>query len=85
MNRDAIRRFVRRDRDAVDALRQSHWAQVYREHGPDAPWRVAQALRAHMRAVRPDWPSAAERRDDLRHHIALKHKLDRTAHALPRR
>jgi len=85
MNRDAIRKYVGRDRDSVAALKQAYWVQRYRECGPDAPWQAAQALCAYMRAVRPDWPTAADREDDLRHHIELKRKLDRTACVLSRR
>jgi hypothetical protein len=84
MDRSAVRRFVFADRDAVDALRRKHWAQLYRERGPEAAWQVAQALRAHMQAVRPDWPTAADRDDDLRHHVALKRQLERTRHVLSR-
>ena len=34
-----------------------------------------------MRALRPDWPSPDEWREDLAHHIALKHLIDRAAGA----
>jgi hypothetical protein len=37
-----------------------------------------------MRRVRPDWPSDAERAEDLAHHLELKGWFDRAARALVR-
>jgi hypothetical protein len=34
-----------------------------------------------MRRVRPDWPTPADRREDLAHHVALKQAIDRAAGA----
>jgi hypothetical protein len=38
-----------------------------------------------MRSVRPDWPTARERADDLSHHVELKRQIDRASHAFARR
>ena len=32
-----------------------------------------------MRQINPDWPTEAERQEDLAHHIALKRMIDRAA------
>jgi hypothetical protein len=72
VNRSDVETFLRRDRDAVDALRRAHWAAVFREDGPQATFAAGHALLVHARRVRRDWPSAREREDDLAHHVELK-------------
>ena len=76
MDRDAIRAFALRDRTAVEALRHRHWAEVRRTRGPEAMLRVAWALREHARRVRPDWPGAAARVEDLEHPDIIVMDLD---------
>jgi hypothetical protein len=39
--------------------------------------RAGDALRRQVAAVRPDWPSAAERRADAAHHLRVAALLDR--------
>ena len=77
-----MRAFVRRPWDSLVAWEREHWASEFARRGPDATLEVSQLLWEHMRRVRPDWPSDAERRDDLSHHIALKGAIDRAARAL---
>jgi hypothetical protein len=81
MNRDAVRAFVARDRERVDALKRAHHAEQARTHGPERGFLLGQQLREHARRVRPEWPTPADRADDLAHHLELKRKLDRAAHA----
>ena len=81
----AVRSFMRRAYDVVAESKQDHWARRFREEGGDATWRAGQALREHVKLVRPDWPSEDDRAEDLEHHIELRRLLDRTAHAFPRR
>jgi hypothetical protein len=50
--------------------------------GPAATLEVSRLLWEHLRRVRSDWPSDAERREDLSHHIALKSAIDRAARDL---
>lgn len=76
---------MRRAHDVVAESKRTYWAQQFRELGADATWRAGQALREHAQHVRPDWPSAEERVDDLAHHIKLTRLFDRVAHAFPRR
>jgi hypothetical protein len=83
MDREAIVAFVRRGWAAAEAREQDHWAREFAERGPDATLAASQALWQHMRTIRPDWPSAAERQADLDHHIALKRAIDRAARAVP--
>jgi hypothetical protein len=81
MDRTALRAFAGRDRDSVAALKREHHARRHRASRGAAGLQAAQALREHARKVRPDWPTARDRREDFAHHVALKRKIDRAAHA----
>jgi hypothetical protein len=73
--------FLRRPWGALASLEREHWAREFARRGPAATLEVSRLLWEHMRRVRPDWPSDAERRQDLVHHIALKRAIDRAARA----
>lgn len=81
MDRDAIRAFVARDRDLVAALKRDHHARRYRASRGTWGLDAARMLRDHARKVRPDWPTARDRADDFAHHVTLKRRIDRAAHA----
>ncbi len=85
MNSDAIRRYAGRPWAMIEAARQEYRARQLAEHGPEAALRAAHALWLHMRSVRPGWPTAAERKEDLAHHVALRRILDRAGRVLARR
>ena len=82
MDREALRAFVTRDRERVAALKRDHHARRYRASGGQSGLEAARALREHARKVRPDWPTARDRDEDLAHHVALKRLIDRAARAL---
>jgi hypothetical protein len=84
MDAASVRRFVDRPWDLLRAAKRRHWAEEVAARGPEAPLRASRALWLHMRRVRPDWPSDAERAEDLAHHVVLKGCLDRAARALAR-
>jgi hypothetical protein len=85
MTPDDIRRFANRDWASIAAHKRDYWAEQYQEHGC-APARTAStALLLHMRSVQPDYPSAADREEDLQHHLLVRRRLDRVAHAFTRR
>ncbi len=63
------------------ALEQDHWARELVARGPMATLEASQALGTHMRSVRPDWPTEADRCADLAHHVVLKQAIDRAAGA----
>jgi hypothetical protein len=65
----------------AEALEQEHWARERAQRGPLATFEASQALWAHMRALRHDWPSDEERRRDFADHLALKRLIDRAASA----
>ena len=56
--------------------------RVFAEHGPETTLRASQSLWVHMRCVRPDWPSEAERAEDIAHHVELKRRLDQAGRGL---
>ena len=85
MDRDEVLAFVARDRESVAALKRDHHAKQNRASGGKSGLEAARALREHVRRVRPDWPTARDREEDLAHHVALKRRIDRAAHAFSAR
>jgi len=81
MHPDDLRAYARRAWHVLAALDQDHWARELIARGPLATLDASQALWTHMRSVRPDWPTEADRRADLAHHVVLKHAIDRAAGA----
>jgi len=84
MDPRAVEAYMRRDWDLVAASKRAHWATRFREDWL-APWRAAQQLFDHIRAVQPDFPSDQQRRSDLAAHLVLREQFDRAAHAFARR
>ena len=72
-----LRAFMARDwrgaRDAKDA----YWAERVGRLGPLEALRIADELRRQALLQHPDWPDAASRRDDLRHHARMTELLAR--------
>jgi len=85
VDRDDIRAFVDRDRTRVETAKRQHHARRFRESNGTAGVEAGSALWEYARRVRPDWPTARDRHEDLAHHIALKQRLDRAAHGFSRR
>ena len=85
MRRAEICAFVARDRERVAALKREHHAKQYRASHGTAGLEAGGVLREHARRVRPDWPTERDRREDLAHHLALKRRIDRAAHAFSAR
>jgi hypothetical protein len=72
MTPEPLRADAHRAWHVAEALEQDHWAREVAQRGPLATFEASQALWEHMRALRPDWPSDDERRQDLADHVALK-------------
>jgi len=75
---DDLPAYAHRPWRVVAAQKQEHWARELSKN-PLATFEASQALWVHMRPVNPDWPTEAERREDLAHHIELKRAIDRAA------
>ena len=79
MNPGDVRAYLERGWALIEDLDREHWAQEFVRRGPDAAVAAAEAFRQHVRSIRPEWPSADERRADLAHHVELKRAIDRAA------
>ena len=73
-----VRAYAHRPWLAAEALKRQHWAREL-SGNPLATFEASQALWVHMRRINPEWPTEAERREDLAHHVALKRAIDRAA------
>jgi hypothetical protein len=61
----------------LEDLESDHWRRRKEQHGPGEGLRIAEELRLHALAVRPDWPSEAERKEDLAVHVRVAAELRR--------
>ena len=77
-----LREYAGRDWRRIESQDRAYWAERYRQFGGLETLRAAQVLWQHMKAVRPDWPTAAERAADLAQHIQLNALMDRASRAL---
>ena len=75
MTKDDLVRFARRDWASVEASKAAYWVERKRVMTPDEALQVADDLRRHAQAVRPDWPSEAERAADHAAHLRLSDLL----------
>jgi hypothetical protein len=72
-----IREFVARDWAAVRAAKDRYWADRIARLGAIEGLRIADELRRQALLQNPDWPSVADRRQDLAAHVALAERLRR--------
>ncbi|MBK9063545.1 MAG: hypothetical protein IPL89_10175 [Acidobacteria bacterium] len=63
--------YMNRDWALVAESKERYWRERLARLGPAEALRVAGELRRQARAVRSDWPSAADRADDLAAHVRL--------------
>jgi hypothetical protein len=76
---EALRAFALRDRRVIQPSRDDHWQKSKLESGPAESVRVAEELRAHIRLIHPEWPTPADRRDDLEAHVRVSEALRRVS------
>ena len=81
---DEVRAFARRRWDLREDEKQALAAEQYRRD-PVGHVRSIEALRQHVRAVRPEWPTEDDLARDHADHVELKRKLDRAAVVFARR
>lgn len=82
IERADVESLLTRASDVIDRERDRFWRRQRELLGPAASLRASESLMLHMRSIRPDWPTAAERDADLAHHVAWTTSLDRVARAL---
>ena len=68
---DGIRAFMARDWQRARDAKDAYWAERVGRLGPIEAMRIAEELRRQARLQHPEWPDAASRRDDLRHHVRM--------------
>ena len=75
MDRDAILAFARRDWSQIAEAKTGHWRDRKRELSVTEMLAVGDQLRRHAQAVRPDWPFAHDRAEDLAVHHRVAEAL----------
>jgi hypothetical protein len=76
-DRQSLLEFVRRDWAAASRAKALYWVEWKRRHGPAGGIRMADELRRQVVAQRPDWPTPAERFEDLANHLKVIDALRR--------
>jgi len=77
VRKEDLTAFVRRDWNAVAALKRRWWAGQKSRMTPAEALNLGDELRRHVSALRDDWPTAEDRRKDLAFHIRLSELLGR--------
>jgi len=75
VNRDDIRAFAERNWGLVEQAKRRFWSERKKRLSPGEALAIAEGLRLHVRALRPDWPSAQERAEDLEVHARVAASL----------
>ena len=84
MTREDILAYARRDWAAVEAAKAADWAERKATMSAGDLLALSDLLRRNVLALRPDWPSAAEREADLAAHVELSKRLRRVRYVPPR-
>lgn len=77
VNPDDVRSFAARDWELVERAKRRYWAARKGRMSAVEALAVAEGLRLHARALRPDWPSPAERDADVEAHARVSASLRR--------
>ena len=72
-----LREYMSRDWQAARDAKDAYWAERVGRLGALEALRIADELRRQALLQHPDWPDAASRRDDLRHHARMTELLAR--------
>jgi hypothetical protein len=75
VNREDIRAFAGRNWGLVEQAKRRFWRERKQTLSPAEALAIADGLRRHVRALRPDWPSAKERAEDLEIHARVAASL----------
>jgi hypothetical protein len=75
MRRDDVLAFARRDWAAVEDAKARFWAERKSSMSAADALAVGDGLRRHAQAVKPDWPSPADRAADLAVHSRVSEAL----------
>lgn len=75
MDRNAIRAFVRRDWARVEDAKAAYWKERKRGRSAAEVLATGADLLAYARSLRPDWPGARDRAEDLAVHLRVSEAL----------
>ncbi|MBI1876285.1 MAG: hypothetical protein HYS05_20665 [Acidobacteria bacterium] len=84
MKRADVVAFARRDWRLIDEIKASYWVERKRTLPPAEAIRLGDDLRRYVLAVRPAWPSEADRDDDLSVHVRVAEALSAVSQHRPR-
>jgi hypothetical protein len=76
--------FARRDWNAVAELKRRWWSEQKSRMTPAEALEVGDELRHHVSALRSDWPTEEDRRNDLASHVRISEMLRRVKSSLGR-
>jgi hypothetical protein len=77
VNPTDVERYLHRDWRAVEAAKVEFWIERKAELSAVELFALVDGFRAFERALRPDWPTEAERAADLAVHARLSEQLRR--------
>ena len=77
MREEDLIAYANRDWAAIEESKRRRWAEQKSRMTAAEALRVGDALRRHAAIVRPEWPTAADRREDLAVHIRVSESLRR--------
>jgi hypothetical protein len=77
MRNEDIVAFATRDWAAIAASKQRRWAAQKEGMTSAEALQVGDQLRYHAYSLHPDWPTDADRRDDLAMHVRVSESLRR--------
>ena len=80
MNAADIRNYLDRDWRLIEQSKIDFWRTRKAEMTPDEVFALSADLLEYVRSLRPDWPTSAEREEDLQAHIRLARLLDAARH-----
>lgn len=80
MSSDDVTRFAKRDWPAIDAAKDQDWLRRKQAMSPAQVLQRSDDLRRHAHALRPDWPSRADRIADVETHARVGQALRAVAH-----
>lgn len=74
MTREDIIAYAERDWELLRETKERYWAER-KDLTPEAALAIADGLRRHVKALRPDWPTAEDRERDLEVHVRVSEDL----------
>lgn len=75
MDPSAIRAFVRRDSAGIDDAKTACWKEQKQARSTAELLAMGAELFAYARGVRPDWPGAEDRAEDVAVHLRVSEAL----------